>query len=78
MSVQTVVLLACLQTNKQTNKDDVTNFTLCSLNNHNLMLKLPYVWLFQPLNYGLKQTVKHLVEMTILFLPKNMGCLNYR
>ena len=32
------------------------------------MLNYLYVWLFQPLNYGLKQTVKHLVEMTILIL----------
>ena len=32
------------------------------------MLKQLCVWLFQPLNYGLKQTVKHLVELTILIL----------
>ena len=35
----------------------------------------------QLLNYGLKQTVRHLVEITILILfisTQNMGCLNYR
>ena len=54
------------------------------------MLKWPHAWLFQPLYYGLKQTLRHLVETTILIhgyfypktwvvwitskQPKNLGC----
>jgi len=74
---QTAVPPAC----SQTNKDDVISSTLRSSSNHNWMPNQPHAWPFQPPNYRSKQTVRHLVEMTITIpghLHQNMGCPNYR